>query len=60
KAIGWIVGVVAVVGIGFLLLSSGSMKDAGTKLNQFWNTEFTNLLGIGRRRKKRTDGDEKK
>jgi len=60
KAIGWIVGVVAVVGLGFLVLSAGSMKDAGAKLNQFWNTEFTNLLGISRRRKKRSDEEDKK
>lgn len=61
KAIGWIVGIVAVAGIGFLLLSSGSMKDAGAKWGQFWNTEFTNLVGLRSRRKPpKSDEEDKK
>lgn len=58
KAIGWIVGIVAVAGGGFLLLSSGSMKDAGAKWSQFWNTEFANLFGLINRRKKRNPNEE--
>jgi stage II sporulation protein P len=53
KAIGWIVGIAAVGGIAFLLLSSGSTKDAGAKWNQFWNTEFANLIGLKSRRKEK-------
>jgi stage II sporulation protein P len=60
KSIGWIVGIVAVAGIGFLLLSSGSMKDAGSKWGQFWNTEFTNLFGLRRRKKRESPEEEEK
>jgi len=55
KAIGWIVGIAAIGGIAFLILSSGSTKDAGAKWNQFWNTEFANLIGLKSRRKKKKD-----
>jgi stage II sporulation protein P len=59
KAIGWIVGVVVVGGLAFLLISAGSMKDAGSKVSQFWNTEFANLVGLkGRRKKKNSDPDK--
>lgn len=59
KALGWIVGIAAVAGIGFLLISAGSMKDAGSKLSQFWNTEFANLIGLrGRRKRRKKKGED--
>jgi stage II sporulation protein P len=59
KAIGWIVGVVVIGGLAFLLISAGSMKDAGNKVSQFWNTEFANLVGLKSRRKKKNNDPDK-
>lgn len=56
KSIGWIVGLLIVGAGGFLLISTGSLKEAGAKLKQFSTTEFTNFLGkIKQARRKRPD-----
>lgn len=45
KSIGWIVGLLVVGAGGFLLISTGSLKEAGAKLKQFTKSEFANFLG---------------
>lgn len=45
KSIGWIVGIVVIGIAGFLLLSTGSMKETKAKLKQFTTTEFANFFG---------------
>ena len=59
KSIGWIVGLVVVGAGAFLLLSTGSLKEAGSKLKQFTSTEFANFLGRIRRTKRKSDEDGK-
>lgn len=60
KSIGWILGLLVVGVIAFLLLSTGSLKEAGSKFKQFTSTEFTNFLGsIKKRNKGRKDDDER-
>lgn len=45
KSIGWILGIL-IVGVGvFLVISTGSLKEAGVKLRQFASTEFANFFG---------------
>ena len=60
KSIGWIVGALIVGAGGFLLISTGSLKEAGAKLKQFTTTEFTNFLGRIKKspKKKPDDGSE--
>lgn len=58
KSIGWIVGLLIVGAGGFLLISTGSLKEAGAKLKQFSTTEFTNFLGkVKQAKRKRPDDD---
>jgi stage II sporulation protein P len=52
KSIGWIVGLLVVGAGAFLILSTGSLKEAGAKLKQFGSTEFANFFGRIRRSKK--------
>ncbi|MBP2625625.1 MAG: stage sporulation protein [Firmicutes bacterium] len=52
KSIGWIVGFVIVGIAAFLFLSTGSMKEAKSKLKQFTTTEFANFFGSVRKGKK--------
>jgi len=62
KSIGWIVGLLAVGIVAFLFISTGSVKEAGSKLKQFTTSEFANFLGPKLRRKRRRDnrdGEEK-
>lgn len=44
KSMGWILGLLVVGGAAFLLLSTGSLKEAGAKLKNFTSTEFANFL----------------
>lgn len=44
KAVGWIVGLTLLLGGGFLLMSTGSLKGAGERLSNF-GKEFTSYLG---------------
>ncbi len=55
KSIGWIVALLVVGVIAFLFISTGSMKEAGSKLKRFTSTEFANFLGPKARRKPRQD-----
>jgi stage II sporulation protein P len=55
KSIGWIVGLLAVGIVAFLFISTGSVKEAGSKLKQFTTSEFANFLGPKLRRKRRRD-----
>lgn len=59
KSIGWIVGLVVVGAIAFLLLSTGSTKEAGAKLKQFTSTEFANFFGSKKRKKNNHADDDK-
>lgn len=61
RAVGWILGLTLLLGGGFLLISSGSLKGVGDRISGF-GKEFTNYLGpIGkmRRRAKKPQGDSK-
>lgn len=44
KSIGWILGLLLAGGAAFLLLSTGSIKEAGAKLKNFASTEFANFF----------------
>lgn len=62
KSIGWILGLL-VVGVGaFLVISTGSLKEAGAKLKQFTSTEFANFFGpkIKDKSKGKKDPDEER
>jgi len=56
KSIAWIIGIVVVGTAAFLLLSTGSVKEAKAKLKQFATTEFANFFAPrikgGKHRKK--------
>jgi len=45
KAIGWVVGLLIVAVAAFMLVSTGSFREAGAKLKQFGTTEFANYFG---------------
>ncbi|SDD38649.1 stage II sporulation protein P [Sporomusa acidovorans] len=51
KSIGWILGILLVGSAAFLLLSTGSVKEAGAKLKNFASTEFTNFIGAKKKKK---------
>lgn len=53
KSIGWIVGLVVVGAAAFLFLSTGSMREAKSKLKQFTGTEFANFLAPYRKNKQK-------
>ena len=57
KSMGWMIGLFLVGIVAFLFLSTGSLKEAKTKVKQFFNTEFANFFAPKR---KNADGDEKK
>lgn len=57
KSMGWMIGLFLVGIVAFLFLSTGSLKEAKTKVKQFFNTEFANFFTPKR---KNADGDEKK
>ena len=61
KATGWIIALLVLGAGGFLLISTGGLKEAGAKLKQFTTTEFTNFLGprIKRRKIKEEDNTKK-
>ncbi len=44
KAVGWILGLTLLLGGGFLLISTGSLKGVGDRINAF-GKEFSNYLG---------------
>ncbi len=52
KSIGWIVGIFVVGTAAFLLISTGSLKEAKAKLKQFTTTEFANFFGPNLKDKK--------
>ncbi len=52
KSMGWIIGIVVVGIVAFLLLSTGSIKEAKAKLKQFTTTEFANFFGPSGKMKK--------
>ncbi|TWH49003.1 stage II sporulation protein P [Sporomusa sp. KB1] len=54
KSMGWILGLLLVGGAAFLLLSTGSLKEAGAKLKNFTSTEFTNFLGTKKSKQRNT------
>ncbi|MDD4601995.1 MAG: stage II sporulation protein P [Negativicutes bacterium] len=59
KSIGWILGALVLGGIAFLVLSTGSLKEAGSKLKQFTTNEFANFFGPKTKKyKRRKDDDE--
>lgn len=58
KSIGWLVGLLVAGIVIFLLVSTGSLREAGAKLKRFGSTEFANFLGP-RRRKNHSDWAEK-
>jgi len=63
KSMGWIIGLLIVGIAAFLLLSTGSVKEAKAKLKQFTTTEFANFLGpISKDRKedKKTNNEKDK
>lgn len=60
KSIGWILGLLLVGGAGFLLISTGSLKEAGSKLKNFTSTEFANFLGSKRKKNPNTSSSPKK
>ena len=45
KALGWIIGAFIVGGLGYLLISSGSIKGAAGKLKQFGGSEWSSFFG---------------
>lgn len=45
KSIGWILGLLVAGTAAFLLLSTGSLREAGSKLKNFTSTEFANFIG---------------
>jgi len=55
KSMGWIVGIVIVGIVGFLFLSTGSVKEAKAKLKQFTTTEFANFFGSASKDKKQPE-----
>lgn len=57
KSIGWIIGLLIVGGAAFLLISTGSIKEAKAKLKQFATTEFTNFFAPRQSRRKKLDDD---
>ncbi|BBB92976.1 MAG TPA: stage II sporulation protein P [Methylomusa anaerophila] len=59
KSIGWIIGIVIVGGAAFLLLSTGSLKEAGSKLKQFTTTEFANFFGPRVKKKDKLQSDDR-
>ena len=54
RSIMWIVGIAVVGGIGFLLMSTGSLREAKEKAKNFATREFGDVFG-----KKDADKDEK-
>lgn len=52
KSLGWILAFLVGGAALFLVLSTGSLKEAGSKAKQFFTTEFANFLGPLRRKKK--------
>ena len=54
KSMGWILGLLLVGVTAFLLLSTGSVKEAGAKLKNFTSTEFANFLGAKKRKQRNT------
>jgi stage II sporulation protein P len=60
KSIGWILGALIGGAALFLILSTGSLKEAGSKAKQFFTTEFANFLGPLRRKKGKPDDDSNK
>ncbi|SDL56752.1 stage II sporulation protein P [Dendrosporobacter quercicolus] len=57
KSIGWIIGLLIVGGAAFLLISTGSIKEAKAKLKQFATTEFTNFFAPRQSRRKKSGDD---
>ncbi len=60
KSMGWILGLLLVGGAAFLLISTGSLKEAGSKLKNFTSTEFANFLGTRQKKRRHTPPDSDK
>ena len=67
KSIGWMVGLLIAGSAAFLILSTGSLKEAGAKLKQFSTSEFANFFGprkknVAEQQQKQdsSDGDQQK
>ncbi|MCE5286219.1 MAG: stage II sporulation protein P [Pelosinus sp.] len=59
KSTFWLIGLVVLGSAAFLFLSTGSVKEAKSKLKQFTSTEFANFFGPKKRnRKEKDDQDE--
>ena len=63
KALGWILGITVLGAGAFLLISSGSLKNAKTRLSKFGGNEMANYFGPPRLKKpvhkKVTDAEDK-
>ncbi len=60
RSIGWILGLLVGGTALFLVLSTGSLKEAGSKAKQFFTTEFANFLGPLRKKRRKPDDDANK
>jgi stage II sporulation protein P len=58
KSIGWILGLFIVGMIAFLYLSTGSGKEARSKLKQFTSTEFANFFAPKQKKLTKENGKE--
>ncbi len=58
KSMGWIIGLLVVGAAAFLFLSTGSMKEAKSKLKQFTSTEFANFLAPRKKRQEKLNEPE--
>lgn len=59
KSIGWILGLLIVGAAAFLILSTGSLKEAGSKLKNFTSTEFANFLGSRKNKQNESQAESK-
>ncbi|MDU4960670.1 MAG: stage II sporulation protein P [Sporomusaceae bacterium] len=59
KSIGWILAALVGGAVLFLVLSTGSLKEARSKAKQFFTTEFANFLGPLRRKNGKRDDEQK-
>lgn len=50
KTLAWIIGIAILGGGAFLLVSSGSMKNARKRLSSYWGREFAGFMAPSRKR----------
>jgi len=46
--VGWILGIILAAGVGFLFISTGSIKGMKSKIGELSKTEFANFFGLGK------------